>query len=172
MPCEFVEEHDDQRVTRDQRKFHHSMSMYAATSRPYRSTRLDTRSSPEWAARSCRAGCRTFSSPHSHPSLHLRPVSEIRQLAIVVDRHRGVIRRIFPLPANSPVTSPSRTLESCRRQRRKDQRFVGCHSSIFVPSGSRIQPNLPFGSESSRLRIVTPFAFRRVRNASRSSTAK
>jgi hypothetical protein len=33
--------------------------------------------------------------------------------------------------------------------------FFGCHSSIFVPSGSRIQANRPLGSLSSRFRIST-----------------
>lgn len=43
---------------------------------------------------------------------------------------------------------------------------MDCHSSIFVPSVSKIHANLPLGSESSRLRIATPFHFGRAMNAS------
>src|SRR5262249_8903993 len=50
---------------------------------------------------------------------------------------------------------------------------LACHSSIFVPSGSRIQANFPVGSLlSSWPRIVTPLDFRDASKPSRSSTAK
>ena len=55
---------------------------------------------------------------------------------------------------------------------RRVQGFLGCHSSIFVPSGSTIQANFPAASSWLRLRTVTPLASIRARNASRSSTAK
>lgn len=56
--------------------------------------------------------------------------------------------------------------------RAASQDFLGCHSSIFVPSGSTIQANFPATSSWLRLRTVTPLASIRARNASRSSTAK
>jgi hypothetical protein len=85
-----------------------------------------------------------------------------------IPRRGAVVVRRIPRQSRHPfVTGWTPTTE-----RIVSHRFVGCHSSIFVPSGSRIQANLPFGSESSRLRTATPFAFRRARNASRSSTAK